>query len=274
MPSLLTHKCNELNFSTDSDIDQYKEIMHRNNLGKIKGCFAALIKEVSQKLSVLIVDMKEFRLYIATLFPPGDFISSEETVMDVFSAITHNRLWDYNNYCPVEEICKQYGGMDKRLLSLVNDYISELAGFRAANKLIKYVEDCNEDDIADPDDSIGQYKARYDKKYYRKLSVKLNVRVTEASLDYIDKFWRSLACQLNLPSLRILLERICSGSTEIILLVSTQAAFIIEPMLRSASLVSFLRQHSVITVKLDERILYGASQEKVCDLHVAYYTET
>lgn len=201
----------------------------KENLARVKGCFAALVKRVSIRLSTMDIDMRGFRLFIAALFPPGNFISDAVSVIDIFSAITHCRLWDYSFYNPIEEICKEYGEDDPELSKYISSYKAELAGFKATTKIIDFIEECNdEEDIACSDDSIDQYMARYDKKYYRRLAVKLKSPVAENSLEYVDHFWRSLADLFLLPSLPVLLDSIHRGCTEITWSISSKAASKIE----------------------------------------------
>ena len=141
----------------------------------------------------------------------------------------------------------------------ISSYKAELAGFKATTKIIDFIEECNdEEDIAYSDDSIGQFKARYDKKYYRRLAVKLKSPVAENSLEYVDDFWRSIADLFLLPSLPVLLESIHRGCTEITWSISSKAASKIE-----SSVLLFYRLLDVIQVKLDDEILFMAEEDDV-----------
>ena len=234
---------------------------------RIQGCFAALVKRVSLKLSTMDIDMHGFRLYVSTLFPPGDFVFKNDTIMEIFSAITHNRLWDHFYYSPVEQICKEFGWEDLEVRGWINRYKAELAGFKATTKIIDYIKECNdEDEIADSEQSIHLYKARYDKKYCRKLTVKLKVPVTEKSLDYIDEFWRSIADLFLLPSLPVLLEKIREGSTEVTWFISAIAASQIESAILNADSVRLFQRFEVMQIILNSRIVYTANQDDMISL--------
>ena len=93
----------------------------------------------------------------------------------------------------MEEIVKKFGENDSQLTGWISDYKSEVAGFKAVTKIADYIEACSdEEDVADSEQSIRQNIAQYDKRYCRKLSIKLKARITHKSLDYIDEFWRSI----------------------------------------------------------------------------------
>lgn len=202
-------KCKSLYFlSGDSSVSVE---VNKLNLERIKGCFASLISRVSTRLTKMDIDMTEFRVYISTRFPPGDFVLSATTVSDIFTALNKNLLWDFFHFTPIEDVCRTFGRGDKELSELISDYKSELAGYKATTKISGFITECDDsdDDIAESTHFLNI--ARYDRKYCRRLTVKLKDRVTQKSLDYIDKFWRSIADFFVLPSLPVLLGTIHEG---------------------------------------------------------------
>lgn len=212
--------------------------------------------------------MHKFRPFISNLFPPGDFVSNTATIVEIFDALTHNRLWSHFSYSTFESINKEFGKGDPELKNLVDNYKAELAGFKATTRIIDFIKECNnEDDIADSEQTI---KGKYDKKYCRKLTMKLKSQITERSLDYVDEFWRSVADNFFLPSLPIQLDSIQEGCTEISWLISAQAASRIESVLHS---IKFLQQCEVIKILMDGRVFYTDEVNKVgCyNLSVARY---
>ena len=194
--------------------------------------------------------MGDFLLYITTLFPPGDFVAYAKSVTEVFRAITQNQLWDYNSFTPVEEIVKKFGENDPQLTGWINNYKSEVAGFKAVTKIAVYIQACREEeDIADSEQSIRQNLARYDRRYCHKLSIKLKARITEKSLDYIDQFWRSIADYFLLPSLPVLLDTIKEGCVEVTWLVPTVPALQMEANMEDSE--DFWRNLEVTRVEID-----------------------
>ena len=222
---------------------------------KIKGSFATLVRKVTRKLKKSDVDMEDFRLYILNLFPPGDIIVDTVSVADIFAAVSRHQLWDYLNYAPIEEIAKEFGGNDLELRGWIDDYKSELAGFKATTKIVDYIKLCSDEkEIADSDQSLREDIARYDRRYCRQLTVKLKSRVTEKSLDYIDQFWRSIADHFLLPSLSALLDSIQEGCVEVTWLVPTLSALQIQANIQDST--QFLAKLEVIRVIMEGEILY------------------
>ena len=222
---------------------------------KIKGSFATLVRKVTRKLKGKDIDMEDFRLYILNLFPPGDIIVDTVNVADIFEAVSRHQLWDYSYCTPIEEIAKEFGGDDLELRGWIDDYKSELAGFKATTKIVDYIKLCSDEkEIADSDQSLREDIARYDRRYCRKLTVKLKSRVTEKSLDYIDQFWRSIADHFLLPSLSALLDSIQEGCVEVTWLVPTLSALQIQANIQDST--QFLEKLEVIRVIMEGEILY------------------
>ena len=227
----------------------------KENQAKIKGSFATLVRKVTAKLEKRDLSIDEFRLYMFTLFPPGDVIADSATVTDIFGILSRHRLWDYSYCTPIEEIANEFGGDDYELRGWIDDYKSELAGFKATTRIVDYIKMCSdEEEIADSKQSLQQDMARYDRRYCRKLTIKLKSHVTEKCLDYIDQFWRSIADHFLLPSLSALLDSIQEGCVEVTWLVSTLSALHIQANIQDSA--AFLEKCEVIRVIMDGEILF------------------
>ena len=136
-----------------------------------------------------------------------------------------------------------------------SDYKAELAGFKATTKIVDFIKACSdEEEIADSDQSIRHNMARYDKRYCRKLTIKLRARVTEKSLRYSDEFWRSNADHSFLPCLSVLLDDIQRGCIEVTWCVPTLLALQIRANIQDST--DFLRQLAIMRVVMDGEILY------------------
>ena len=137
----------------------------KENHAKIKGSYATLVRKVRSKLGGKDIDMKDFRLYILNLFPPGDLIADTISVADIFEAVSRHQLWDYSYCTPIEEIAKEFGGDDLELRRWIDDYKSELAGFKATTKIVDYIKVCNDEEkIADSHQSLRKDIARCEAK--------------------------------------------------------------------------------------------------------------
>lgn len=251
-----TQQATHFNTTKFVDSDDQSGELAKENLEKIKSCFASLINKVSSKLSSMNIDMREFRPFIANLFPPGDFITDATTIAEVFNTLTRKGLWSHSYYRTFESVYKEFGQGDEELRKWISNYKSELAGFKATTKIIDYIDLCNdEENIADPDDSITQY-IEYDRKYCRRLAFKLKKQITEKSLEYVDEFWRSLADLFVIPSLPFLLESIREGCTEITWLISSSVSFELKSALTTyKDILALFEHYEVLQVTLDDSII-------------------
>lgn len=237
------------------DDDAYREVA-KENQARIKGSFATLVRRVTAKLEGRNIDLSAFHIYILTLFQPGYFIAGCASISETFVSITRNRLWDFLHYTPIEQIVKEFGDEDPELSDIVKKYRAELAGYKAMTKITEHIKLCrNSEEIADPDECL--YLARYDRKYCRRLSVKLQVPVTDKSLDYIDQLWRSIAEYFCVPSLSVLLDTVRDGCIEVTWCVPTLSAMQIETNILDSK--EFLQSLNVTRVMLDKELLYDES---------------
>lgn len=206
--------------------------------------------------------MKDFRLYVINLFPPGDIITDAISVSEVFAIISRHQLWDSFHYIPLEEIANEFGKGDQELCVLIDEYKAEVAGFKATAKIINFIKACSsEEDIADPEESIRMNIARYDKRYCRRLTFKLNTRVTEKCLSFIDQFWMFIANHFIIPSLSVLLDSIRDGCVEVTWCVPTESAIKIQTGITGST--EFLRKFEVTRVMMDGVIIYDEAEVHV-----------
>ena len=228
---------------------QYKRI--------ITAKYAALLTNVYNRLQQKRTDVREFRLFVIARFPPGDCIPQSSDLCELFEAITRNGLWDFLNYQLLEDIVQQFGADDEQMKDWVKEYKAHLAGFKACTKIVHYlavVESDSSFDESDSEQPTQPKPARYDRRYYHKLSLKLKVKVTDQSLSYIDDIWRSVSEYLLLPPLSALLERICEGSITVVWLIPTGLVPRLLKQIRQAG--DFFQQHNIASVTLDDQCVY------------------
>ena len=222
--------------------------------------------KVAGKLMKKNINMKDFRLYVINLFPPGDIITGAVNVLDVFAIISRHQLWDSFHYLPLEEIANEFGQHDQELSAIIDKYKAEVAGFKATTKIVDFIKACSsEEDIADPEESIQKDIARYDKRYCHRLTFKLKTRVTEKCLNFIDQFWMFIADHFIIPSLSVLLDSIKDGCVEVTWCVPTKFAVKIQTGIAYSS--EFLRKLKITRVMMDGVIIYEAKPNKVA-IHV------
>ena len=124
----------------------------------IKGRFFKLCQKVAAKLSTMDIDIESLTLAVLELFDSGDFIGSSgvSSVKEIFRSITKHRLWDYSNYTAVEFIVEMFAHDDQDLMESVKQYKEDLNGFKAATKIIDYINACHYDE--DPGDNSVQIR--------------------------------------------------------------------------------------------------------------------
>ena len=219
--------------------------------------YATLLTNVYNRLQQKQTNVREFRLFVIARFPPGDCIPQSGDLGELFEAITRNGLWDFWNYQPLEDIVHQFGADDKQMEDWVNKYKADLAGFKACTKIVHYmavVESDSSFDESDQDQPTQPKQAKYDRKYYHKLSVRLKVKVTDQSLSYIDDIWRSVSEYHLIPPLSSLLDHICKGSITVVWLIPTGLVPRLLKQIHEAG--DFFHQHRITSVTLHDRCVY------------------
>ena len=227
------------------------------NKRNITAKYATLLTNIYDRLKEKQTDVQGFCLFVIARFPPGDCIPQSSDLCELFQAITRNRLWDFLNYQPLEDIVQHFGADDEQMKDWMKEYKAHLAGFKACTKIVHYLSEVESDSSFDESDSEQPTQpkpARYDRRYYHKLSLKLKVKVTDQSLSYIDDIWRSVSEYLLLPRLSILLDHIYKSSITVVWLIPTGLVPRLLKQIRHAG--DFFQQHHISSVTLDDRCVY------------------
>ena len=236
------------------------EVAHRN-LVKIRQRFAKLLKDVTARLKTVEMDLDEFRFFIVNLFPPGKCIPQSFDIIKIFEAVTHNELWSYWHYTPVETIVQEYAPNDNEMKGWLDNYKKELSGYKATTKIADAIELYN--------NSVEQFEKAYpvrplavihDPAYLHQLTLKLKSSVTERTLEYVDDLWLSLAEYFLLPSLSALHDNIQRGCIEVSWLIPPHFAFQILGNLQDNA--TFLQSQGIVRVFLDGECVYEGGQEE------------
>ena len=246
-------------FVMSKGVEQDEEVaaVTAQNKRNITAKYAALLINVYKTLQEKRFDIREFRLFLIVRFPPGDCIPQSEDFGEIFEAITRNGLWDFWNYQLLEDIVHQFGADDDQLNDWVKEYKAHLAGFKACTKIIDYIAVVESDssfDESDLDQPTQPKQAKYDRKYYHKLSLRLKVKVTDQSLSYVDDIWRSVSQYLLLPPLSAFLDHIYKSSITVVWLIPTGLVPQLLKQIHEAG--DFFHQHHIASVTLHDRCVY------------------
>ena len=227
---------------------------HRTICGK----FTELLQNARRKLKPS-VNVKEFHLLVFDLFPPGDWIPDSVGLDETFAAITKNGLWDCINYFSLKCIVKEFAANDTQMSEWVKQYEVVLSGYMRDTKISDHIDVVATSDI-DLDQQLEGNLAKYDARYYRRLSVKVDAKVNEKSMQYINELWESLAFHFVLPSHTVILDSICADGILVTWLVPTSHTM---DLVKNAHAdADFFRKHNILwaTVNNDD-YLYNSKGE-------------
>jgi len=143
----------------------------RQSRQKINSKFGVLLKDSCKKLREKQIDTKDFCCFLEGLFPPGDWIPESSSIDEIFKEISCNKLWEYWNNSPLQEIVQEFMGDDQEMEAKIETYKEHLASYKATTKLVDYIESVDSKPngidmpIEDPKEEPEQQPAKYDRQY-------------------------------------------------------------------------------------------------------------
>ena len=227
--------------------------LDHQNYEKIKGKFARLLIDVCKKLQNRDVNVDGFRLFVVALFPPGDCIPKSSDLHHIFEVITRNGLWNYSYYFPLEQIVEKFAADDEEMKTWIKSYKNDLAGFKASTKILKFIPEVQSESSFDDSDSEQPKQAKYDQRYFQKLSFKLKVKITDHTLMYIESLWESFADYF-LPPLTAMFECVHKGC--IVVVWRIPSALVPQIHQKAPQASDFFKEHRIICVKVGDMIIY------------------
>ena len=227
--------------------------MIRSNEEKIKALFSALLLKVQSTLQSN-EDVSNVRQFMITFFKCGFPETSD--LKKLFETVTLNDLWDYHHYSPLEQLTEHFLPGNQELESLFKVYKARLSGFYLTTKLIDYIKYRNLSADDSDEEECDQPSPRLSTKQYRKIKVVLQLdrKITEVSVNYVQKLWRSFADEYEIPSLTAVIDKIVTGSLEVTWRVPQHIADAILPRSK------FFRSNGIVLVFIDDVILYDERQ--------------
>lgn len=233
--------------------------MLKRNEDKIRKTFARLVRQVLAILKSQTVDMEELRVFISNIFPGIlQQISPLAEVSEIFLFISENQLWSYTDYSLLQSIAEEFA---TEAQPLIETYELELSGYYATTSLVDYLSLCK---INEEDEEAA---TTYDRSYFRKLSVKLSVPVSDKTLQYIRDLWKAIARTFLLPSLTAILHAVITGSLVVVWYISHPVAIKIVQKF-GVEAQEFFRDHHILEVKIDGEVVYQCTKEE--NLKVKY----
>jgi len=234
----------------------------RRNRQTINSEFGDLLEHSCKKLREKKINIQDFCRFLEGFFPPGDCIPESSSVDEIFKVISHNKLWDYWNYFPLQVVVRKFVGDDQEMNARFKTYKEALATYKVTTKLVDYIDDVSSDTSGDDlcseeeqQEKSEQQPAKYDRRYYRKLSFKLEAKFTTHTLEYLDDLWKEFADLYNLPPLVTLLDCVCKNSISIVWLIPAR----VDPKLLTA--LHFYCKHQITRVEFDGVCIYPEAKE-------------
>lgn len=229
----------------------------RSNMEEIQGRFSSLLLMVRQEMESRNVSPLDLRQYLVSFFQRDDFLTDSMDIVKMFDRVTITRLWDYQHYGPLEKIVRHFLPNCDSVRDAVSNYKGYLSGFFATTKIIDYIKHLQHpkgDDLAK--NSSAATVEKYTAVHYRKLKVKLklNRKLSEVSLSYINELWNAFVEEFDLPSLTAVIDQLIEGSLIVTWLVPVQDAEKIASYVTQA--VSFFRRHQIVIVTIDSHTIY------------------
>ena len=236
-------------FTAGQELSKVADFNHENQQA-IKAKFADFQRKVCRKLSEIGVDTEEFRLFVATQFPPGDCIPQSPTSLtEDFGAITHHGLWDYFHYSPLVHIAKQFGAGDPEMEGWVQTYKQDVKAYT----IVACVKDYIETDLNHAD-SLPTERAKYDPCYHT--PVEWKTEFIDPTLNHLNMVWELFSSRYLVPKSppTALLDRVHIGCVTVTWLVPSH--LIPSLIKRVKNDTDFFYQHHILRVTVGEKCVY------------------
>ena len=251
-----------------SDADSGTVGITRMSRQKIEVKFAALLTNICRKLREKPINFTDLRMFFTSFFSPGECIAESSNIQEIFDMLTRHKLWDYWNYLPLEGLVQEFGADDPEIQSWIEMYRQDLRSYKVTTKLIDHIAAVDSDSRYESPSEEGQLErpARYDQRYYQTLSMKLKMKVTDHTLDYIEDLWKEYAELYSLPPHKALLDCIYEGCVLIVWLVPTHLASQILHAVSHSD--DFYRKHEIMRVELGGKYIYQEEKE-LNEVHIS-----
>ena len=236
-------------------------MLARKNLNKIKGQFSSLLVKVQSALKSHQVSVDEMHSFLVHYSSRDDWIQNPSNLDELFKALSVAKLWSYDHYDLLEEIAKRLLPEDTDVKKLIFEYKGQLTGFYTTTKIADFIELSKfKDSEQDPEQPFPVDS--FTLKDYRKLKLKLklNRKVSAVTLSYVDKLWRSLAEEFDLPCLTAVLHGIIEGSLVITWLILPHIAEKIIASGSTTKAVKFFCHHGIVLIEIDNNTVYDEEQ--------------
>ena len=180
-----------------------------------------------------------------------DDLQHQETLPELFSAISRHKIWDSMNFDLASYLVEEFAKDDQKCLGLLENYQRDFTGYLLTTEIVHHIAAKREaGSTATPPESIPS------EELCSKLTVKLDIDITTHSLKYVEEVWKTLLRRSQLPKHTLLLREIAKSSLMITwLLPKSKAAELADAILENTH---ELRLKKVISVTIDDVTVFEA----------------
>ena len=224
--------------------------MTQTMLTRIKSDFSLVLIEVQSSLEERKVKARIVRKFLYNLFEGDCSIPNVSDMDKVFDSVTSAKLWRFDHYGPLEVLAESYLPEDDSARVKMAEYISQLSAYYATTSVIDHLQAADQED---PEDDVHHILPKRYNRRYRQLTVKVKVDPS-VPMEYVDKLWKLLMKEFNIPELTAVVDKIEEGSLSITWLILPHIASKIRATYFKS--VDFFQCHNIIEITLSGLILY------------------
>lgn len=165
---------------------------------------------------------------------------------------------------PLKVIIKHFACEDREMSEWVKDYEDARSGYLLCTMISDHICVVPASDMSkiDSDEQLEENPAKYDSRYYRKLSLKVKAEITKTSMHYVCELWESLHSCYRLPSLMAILDSVHDKCILVTWLVPTK--HILELIKKARANPDFFQEHNILWAAVDDDdYLYNSNEEPV-----------
>ena len=185
-------------------------------------------------------------------------LESTGSLDEIFCALGKYGLWDYLNYYLLQTIIEEFASDDDELKNMMEQYQRDLTGHVLTLQIETYLNAIHPNATSDSENSdeetVPAIPPQQRRELFKKLTCKIDTKITDHTLAYVSKVWESLSNQFALPRPAMILLRIAEGCLGITWLIP---ANLVKRVTRIAQKTTsmFAEQH-ILRMVLEEQCIY------------------
>ena len=239
------------------------------NIRKIEGKFSILVTRSCTRLQSRGINVGDIRSFLIVMYSSpnsrdgGDTVTrvveSARSLDEIFFALSRYGLWDYLNYYLLQTIIEIFASDDDELNSMMKQYQKDLTGHTLTLCIQTYLDATHPISSSDSESSADEVAPALLPQLFKKLTIKIDVNVTDHTLSYVYELWESLANQFALPQPAMIIHKIAKGCLGITWLIPANMVNHVTIMVQKTANM-FTKQH-VLRVVLEDRCIYPMKME-------------